>query len=103
MATETVFEQEPLVIHEQVSSLALDLFAAVVALDAAHLSRFNRLAIEHPSTGLSLAPQLQAQLLPQSLVEFLPNARYTPGPEIVVDRPPFRKVVGHYASGAAAP
>src|ERR1022692_2992412 len=62
-----------------------DLFAAVIAHDAAHLGRLNRLAIDATGAGSLFAPSSFTDASPESIDDLLPGAVLLPGDEVIVD------------------
>ena len=56
------------------TSSTLDLFTAVITLNAAYFGRLDRLAVEDARAGLGLATNSTPELLAQSSVELLPHA-----------------------------
>src|SRR5579859_7516257 len=71
-----------------------NLFAAVVARDAAHLGRLDRLAIDASGAGGLLPASGLADASPEGINELLPGAVLVPGDEVIPDGALGGQIVG---------
>jgi len=72
----------------------VDLFARVVAPDAAALGRLDRLAIQDCGARLRVFADPLADLGPQSGMKTIPGAVIAPAAKVIVDGLPRRILVG---------
>src|SRR5262249_38530458 len=78
-------------------------FSPVVALGAAGLGRFHRLAVDDAGAGGGLPAGGGPDLGTQGGVDALPDAAVAPGVEVVGDGLPGGEVVGEHPPGASSP
>lgn len=96
-------QQQAQAVHPDVAFTPLDLLAVVEAMDGAAAGRgLDRLAIDSRRAWAGVAAGLEADLLPQGLVDFVPGAVAAPAAVPGVDGTPGREVVGQQAPLAAA-
>src|SRR3990170_4804871 len=94
-AVDLRFEHETLRVHQDVALASLDLLAPVVtSIFSAHRGGLNRLGIHHARAGLRAPFKADPQPFAAGPVDPLEGAVDPPGPKIMVDGGPSRKVVG---------
>ncbi len=102
-AVDLRFEHEALGVYPDMSLSALHLLAAVVSsLLSSHARAPERPVIHHAGARTRIPSDAHAQTLAQGGVQPLPGTVEAPGPEVVVDGLPGRKLVGQQAPGTSA-
>src|SRR4051812_24605525 len=89
-------------VDQQVPFASLDVFAAIVATQAAHRRALDTLTVQTTSGWMFMSASTPSYLGAQSIVDTLPGAIVTPNPEVMIDTFPGRIVLGQHAPLRAA-
>ena len=88
-------------VNHDVPLASVYLLASIVSTYPAHFGSLNRLAVNNGRAGSWLSATRPPNVLPQVIVELLPNARSLECAEVSVDRAKGRQVMWYEPSGAS--